>query len=108
MVGRLLRFFFFDFFFGAVVELLLDDDGREAAAPPSDPYPSQSGKEIQPSSRYTLSGAAGMFEGRWPLLFHACHSLWVFSFSFRAYARPAANGSMLPGGARPSKPSQSG
>jgi hypothetical protein len=73
VVGRRLRFFFV-FFFGAVVALLLDEDDREAAAPPSDPKPSQSGMEIQPSSRYVLCGPAGMLEGRCPLLLHAFHS----------------------------------
>ena len=51
--GRRLRFFFF---FGAVLVLLLDDDREAAFAPPDDPYPSQSGTEIHPSSRYTMQG----------------------------------------------------
>ena len=107
VVGRRLRLFFVFFFFGAVVALLLEDDDREAAAPPSDPYPSQSGKEIQPSSRYALSGLAGTLEGRCPLLLHSFHSFAPRSFSFRAYARPAAKGSMRLC-AMPPLPSQSG
>ena len=59
------------------------------------PLPSQSGMEIQPSSRYVLSGEAGMLEGRCPLLLHSLHSITLFSFSFRTYARPAAKGSMF-------------
>ena len=101
-MGRRLRFFFV-FFFGAVVALLLDDDDR--AAPPSDPYPSQSGNEIQPSSRYVVCGLDGMLEGRWPLLLHAFHSFCVFSFSFCAYARPTVKGSMSFAETRPSRPS---
>ena len=77
--GGRLRFFFF---FGAVVALLLDDDREAVRAPPVDPYPSQSGKEIQPSSRYVLDGRDGMFEGRWPDLLHTSHSLLPFIFSF--------------------------
>ena len=38
-------------------------------------YPSQSGIEIQPSSRYTLPGLEGMFEVRSPALLHTAHSL---------------------------------
>jgi hypothetical protein len=49
-----------------------------------------------------------MLEGRWPLLLHSRHSFTLLSFSFRAYALPTAKGSMLPGGARPLQPSQSG
>jgi hypothetical protein len=41
-------------------------------------------------------------------LLHACHSFCDFNSSFRTYARPTAKGSMLPGGARPSKSSQPG
>jgi hypothetical protein len=67
-------FFFFFFFFGAMLALLLLDDREAARAPPADPYPSQSGIEIQPSSRYVMCGPAGMFEGRWPDLLHAFHS----------------------------------
>jgi hypothetical protein len=100
--GRRLRFIFV-FFLGAVISLLLDENAhREAAAPPSDPYPSQSGMEIQPSSRYTLSGRPGMLEGRWPLLLHSLHSFAFFSFSFCTYARPAAKGSMSFAKTRPS------
>ena len=58
-VGRRLRFFFF--FFGAVLVLLLDKDCE--AAPPDDPYPSQSGIEIHPSSRYVTRGLPGMLAG---------------------------------------------
>ena len=54
------------------------------------PYPSQSGIEIQPSSRYTLSGQPGMLEGRCPALLHALHSSLPFSLSFRTIARAAA------------------
>ena len=45
--------------------------------------------EIQPSSRYVLSGDAGMLKGRCPLLLHAFHSLQPFSSSPRATARPS-------------------
>ena len=85
--------FFFAFFFVAL-ELLLDDDDPEPLAPPSDPYPSQSGIEIQPSSRYTLFGEEGMFEGRWPDLLHTSHYFWLFSLSFRTIALATAKGSM--------------
>jgi hypothetical protein len=50
--------------------------------------PSQSGHEIQPSSRYVRSGRPGMSEGRCPLLLHAYHPLLPFSSSPRASARP--------------------
>ena len=50
--------------------------------------------EIQPSSRYVLCGLDGMFEGRWPDLRHASHSLKLFSFSFRTIVLAAAKGSM--------------
>ena len=60
--------------------------------PPS--YPSQSGIEIQPSSRYVARGSAGMLEGRRPALSHTSHSLLLFSLSFRAIALAAAKGSM--------------
>jgi hypothetical protein len=48
--------------------------------------PSQSGHEIQPSSRYVRSGRPGMSEGRCPLLLHAYHPLLPFSSSPRASA----------------------
>ena len=73
--GLRLRFFFV--FFWLTCVLLLDDDDTELlllldddvddpelSEPPFDPYPSQSGYEIQPSSRYALSGVDGMLEGR--------------------------------------------
>ena len=75
-----------------------------APCPPS--LPSQSGHEIQPSSRYVLCGWDGMFEGRWPDLLHACHSLLLFSLSFRTIALAAAKGSIAP--YPPCLPSQSG
>ena len=53
-------------------------------------YPSQSGHEIQPSSRYFFSGWDGMFAGRCPVLHHAFHSISLFSLSFRAIALAAA------------------
>ena len=72
-------------------------------------YPSQSGIEIQPSSRYILLGVDGMLEGRCPELLHSTHSFELFSLSFRTIALAAMKESMLPGGARrPSYPSQSG
>ena len=58
--GATVFFVFFVFlfvFFWVVLELLLDDDDDDAEmeplVPPSDPYPSQSGIEIHPASRYT-------------------------------------------------------
>ena len=75
-----------------------------AATRPS--YPSQSGIEIQPSSRYVLCGLDGMFDGRFPALLHASHSFTLFSLSFRTIALAAAKESMLP--RTPSYPSQSG
>jgi hypothetical protein len=72
-------------------------------------YPSQSGIEIQPSSRYRLCGLAGMLEGRCPDLIHASHSFLLFSLSFRTSALAAAKGSMSFAKTRPSPyPSQSG
>jgi hypothetical protein len=53
------------------------------------PLPSQSGHETQPSSRYVLSGEAGMSEGRCPLLLHANHPALLFSSSPRTNSRPA-------------------
>ena len=101
--GRRLRFFVF----GAVLALLLDDDDREAAMPPpSDPYPSQSGMEIHPSSRYTWDGSDGMLEGRCPDLLHAFHSSCPFSLIFRTIALATMKESMAP--RPPSLPSQSG
>ena len=51
--GGRLRFFFV-FFWVSLEQLLDDDDDPEPLGhlPPSDPYPSQSGMEIQPSSWY--------------------------------------------------------
>jgi len=49
--GRRLRFFFF-----FLLVLLLDDDSKFPAPPSDQSYPSQSGMEIQPSSRYTMQG----------------------------------------------------
>ena len=51
--GRRLRFFFFFFF---LLVLLLDDDSKFPAPPSDQSYPSQSGMEIHPSSRYTMQG----------------------------------------------------
>jgi len=101
-----LRFFFF-FFFGAVLALLLDDDREAARAPPADPYPSQSGIEIHPSSRYAVFGWDGMVDGRSPDLLHACHSLLLLSLSFRAITLATMKASILPR-AGPVYPSQSG
>ena len=47
-----------------------------------------------------------MFEGRFPDLLHASHSLLLFSLSFRAITLAAAKGSMVP--YAPVYPSQSG
>ena len=69
-------------------------------------YPSQSGHEIQPSSRYTLAGPDGMFDCRWPFLRHAPHSSFPFSLSFRTIALASAKGRKAP--RPPSLPSQSG
>ena len=57
-------------------------------------YPSQSGMEIQPSSRYVSFGLDGMLEGRWRDLLHASHSFLLFSLSFCTIVRAAAKGSM--------------
>ena len=104
--GLRLRFFFV-FFWVALLLLLLDDDELEPPKHFFDPYPSQSGIEIQPSSRYTLSGPAGMFEGRWPDLLHSLHSGRFFILSFRTIALAAKKGSILLR-ACPLYPSQSG
>ena len=58
--------------------------------------PSQSGIEIQPSSRYITCGLAGMLKGRCPDLLHSLHSGRVFIWSFRAIALATSNGSMAP------------
>jgi hypothetical protein len=71
-------------------------------------YPSQSGFEIQPSSRYTLCGQVGMFEGRFPDLLHTSHSFALVSLSFRAIALAAAKRSMSLCCVTPVYPSQSG
>ena len=62
-------------------------------------YPSQSGIETHPLSRYTLFGATGMLRGRWPDLYHSLHSFSPPSLSFRTIALASAKGSILPGGA---------
>ena len=111
-----LRFFgsFFSFFISfpflppALLLLLLlllllpDDDPDSLLAPLAPPrpsrkllFPSQSGSEIQPSSRYVLSGWDGMFEGRSPALHQPFHSSQLFSLSFRTIALAAAKESML-------------
>ena len=115
--------FFFSFFISfpflppalLLLLLLLDDDPDSLFAPPAPPhpsrkllYPSQSGIEIQPSSRYTICGVDGMFEGRWPDFLHASHSLAPVSLSFRTTTLAAAKGSTLLAKTRPSYPSQSG
>jgi hypothetical protein len=46
------------------------------------PYPSQSGYEIQPSSRYVMCGLEGMLEVRCHDLLHYTHSFTPFSLSF--------------------------
>ena len=56
-------------------------------------YPSQSGKEIHPSSRYIESGRAGMLEGRFSLL-HTTHSLCLVRLTFRTIALAAWKESM--------------
>ena len=54
-------------------------------------YPSQSGKEIQPSSRYVTSGWDGMLEGR-PAMRHAFHSSQFPNVIARTEARASSNG----------------
>ena len=49
-----------------------------------------------------------MFEGRFPALLHATHSLSLFSLSFRAITLAAAKGSMSLRCVTPVYPSQSG
>ena len=71
--------FFFSFFISfpflqpalLLLLLLLDNDPDSLFAPATPPhpsrkllYPSQSGIEIQPLSRYVVCGSDGMFEGR--------------------------------------------
>ena len=38
------------------------------------PYPSQSGMETHPASRYIVFGSLGILEGRFPLLQYSFHS----------------------------------
>ena len=58
-----------------------DDKGSPNPPPPADPYPSQSGMETHPASRYVLAGLLGMLEGRLPLLLYSSHSFQPASFS---------------------------
>ena len=51
-----------------------EEEEPPAPPPPADPYPSQSGMETHPASRYVLSGLLGMLEGRLPLLLYSLHS----------------------------------
>ena len=57
-------------------------------------YPSQSGHETQPWSRYVIAGDAGMLLGRFPDLHHSRQARSLSNFSFLAYARDAANESI--------------
>ena len=57
-------------------------------------YPRKSGHEMNPSSRYALSGLDGIFHGRFPALPHAFHSLALFSLSFRAITLASGKGTI--------------
>ena len=59
-------------------------------------FPSQSGHEIQPTSRYVLFGWDGMLEGRWPDLHHSSHSFLLFSLSLRTIALESRKESIAP------------
>ena len=73
-----------------------DDQGSPNPPPPADPYPSQSGMETHPASRYVLAGLLGMLEGRLPLLRYSCHSFTLPSFSVLANVRAASKERALP------------
>ena len=71
---------FFSFFPPLPSALLLLDDDR---APPSAPYPSQSGMDTPPASRYVFLGQLGISKGRLSLLLYSSHSFCPPSFSDR-------------------------
>ena len=80
-----------------------EDDARDAAVAEAeearDPlpnvlaYPSQSGQDTHPMSRYVRCGLLGIVFGRSPRLLYASHDFLLRSFSERAKALASAKGS---------------
>ena len=82
-----------------------EDDARDAAVAEaeeaSEPlpnvlaYPSQSGQDTHPMSRYVRCGLLGIVFGRSPRLLYASQDFLLRSFSERAKARASAKGSAV-------------